>query len=62
MVERMSLAVAHRGPDDAGLWAEGEAAIAHRRIALSVHGRAQPVVDAERALVLDGRIYELGAL
>lgn len=62
LVERMSLAVAHRGPDDAGLWAEGEAAIAHRRIALTVHGRAQPVVDAERALVLDGRIYELGAL
>ncbi|MCB9744093.1 MAG: asparagine synthase (glutamine-hydrolyzing) [Alphaproteobacteria bacterium] len=62
LAEAMSAAVAHRGPDDAGLWAEGPACLVQRRMALTLAGRRQPIHSERFVLTLDGRIYELGAL
>jgi len=59
MRERM----AHRGPDDAGLWrsSDGRCALAHRRLSIiDLSPRAaQPMVDPEAqvALVFNGEIY-----
>jgi asparagine synthase (glutamine-hydrolysing) len=58
----MSEAVAHRGPDDSGTWAEGPAVLTQRRMRLSEAGRRQPIAANPLTLVLDGRIYDLGAL
>ncbi|MCB9763567.1 MAG: asparagine synthase (glutamine-hydrolyzing) [Alphaproteobacteria bacterium] len=58
----MSAAVAHRGPDDSGTWAEGPAVLVQRRMALTHAGRRQPIAATPYTLVLDGRVYELGAL
>lgn len=62
-VERMSLALRHRGPDGAGIWAAetSEVVLGHRRLAildLSEAG-AQPMVDAESgcAITFNGEIY-----
>ncbi|WP_281287986.1 asparagine synthase (glutamine-hydrolyzing) [Humibacillus xanthopallidus] len=61
---RMSLAVAHRGPDDAGTWVDPEAGVAlgHRRLSivdLSAAGH-QPMTSADGrwVLVLNGEIYD----
>lgn len=62
LLEAMSEAVAHRGPDDAGLWAEGPAGLVQRRMALTRTGRRQPITQAPHTLVLDGRIYEGASL
>lgn len=61
-IQAMSVAVAHRGPDDAGVWSQGPAAMAQRRMALTHAGRRQPIEDDPLTLVLDGRVYELSAL
>ncbi|MFL6721077.1 MAG: asparagine synthase (glutamine-hydrolyzing) [Sphingomonas sp.] len=62
-VERMTLAVAHRGPDDAGLWIDSDAGIGlgHRRLAvvdLSPAGH-QPMhsADGRFVLICNGEIY-----
>jgi len=62
-VERISLALRHRGPDGAGLWAaeSSEVVLGHRRLAildLSDAG-AQPMVDAASGCVItfNGEIY-----
>lgn len=63
IVERMALALRHRGPDSNGVWIDAEKGIAfgHRRLAildLSEHG-AQPMVSASGRYVLtfNGEIY-----
>lgn len=63
LVERMSEAQSHRGPDGSGLWRSraGEVVFAHRRLAildLSEAG-AQPMIDAESgcAITFNGEIY-----
>ncbi len=60
-VARMSGAVASRGPDGAGLWASGGAALGHRRLAIIDLSRRgdQPMVDPELGLtvVFNGCIY-----
>ncbi|MBP6627083.1 MAG: asparagine synthase (glutamine-hydrolyzing) [Arenimonas sp.] len=65
---RMGAAIAHRGPDDAGAWAEPEAGLvlAHRRLSildLSPEGH-QPMVSADGRWVVafNGEIYNHGAL
>jgi asparagine synthase (glutamine-hydrolysing) len=60
-VERMAATMGDRGPDGAGAWAQGQVALAHRRlkvIDLSSAGD-QPMVDAELGLtiVFNGCIY-----
>lgn len=62
LARAMSAAVAHRGPDDSGTWAQGPAVLVQRRLALSNAGRRQPIATTPYTLVLDGRIYALGAL
>jgi len=67
-VERISLALRHRGPDGAGLWAAESSAVVlgHRRLAildLSEAG-AQPMVDAASGCVItfNGEIYNFKEL
>jgi asparagine synthase (glutamine-hydrolysing) len=60
-VERMAATMADRGPDSAGSWADGQLAVAHRRlnvIDLSSMGD-QPMVDYENGatIVFNGCIY-----
>ncbi len=60
-VARMSGTMDDRGPDGAGLWAQGPLALGHRRlkiIDLSEHA-SQPMVDAELGLAIafNGCIY-----
>ncbi|HET9986311.1 MAG TPA: asparagine synthase (glutamine-hydrolyzing) [Longimicrobiales bacterium] len=63
LVERMSARLAHRGPDDHGVWADAEAgiALAFRRLAiidLSAHGH-QPMASASGrfVMVFNGEVY-----
>ena len=63
-LDRMSDAVAHRGPDDAGRWLDAEVGVglAHRRLSivdLSPAGH-QPMVSADGrwVLVLNGEVYD----
>ena len=59
IVRAMVDTVGHRGPDGSGEWAGEHAVLAHRRrAAIDRAGGAQPVVLAERAvLLLDGMIH-----
>ena len=60
-VERMSAALARRGPDDQGLHLRGPVALGHRRLAIiDLTARShQPMVDPDLglALVFNGTIY-----
>jgi asparagine synthase (glutamine-hydrolysing) len=63
VLEQMTNAVAHRGPDDVGLWIDGDAGVGlgHRRLAivdLSPAGH-QPMLSADGRFVLtfNGEIY-----
>ena len=60
-LDRMNAAMAHRGPDDAGLHADGPVGLAFRRLAildLSPEGH-QPMLtpDGRHAIVFNGEIY-----
>ncbi|WP_329239559.1 asparagine synthase (glutamine-hydrolyzing) (plasmid) [Streptomyces sp. NBC_00111] len=63
-VEAMAAVLAHRGPDGRGIWAEGHAALAHRRLALLdvTESGAQPAVHTTESgatvavLTLDGAL------
>jgi asparagine synthase (glutamine-hydrolysing) len=62
-VARMTAALAHRGPDDEGVWAEpgGRVSLGNRRLAIIDRSAAghQPMVDASGrvALTFNGMIY-----
>jgi asparagine synthase (glutamine-hydrolysing) len=61
LVARMTERLASRGPDGAGVWASGSAALGHRRLAIIDLSRRgdQPMVDPELGLtiVFNGCIY-----
>ena len=52
-VEAMTAALAHRGPDGAGLWEAPGACLGHRRLAvIDAAGGAQPMVDEPGAVAV----------
>lgn len=66
LVRKMNRALAHRGPDDEGTWAEGPVVLGHRRLSiidLSTAGH-QPMhsPDGRYVLVFNGEIYNYRAL
>jgi asparagine synthase (glutamine-hydrolysing) len=68
LLERMNAAMAHRGPDDAGVFVDEEQGVglAHRRLSiidLSARGH-QPMWDSTRtvAIVYNGEIYNFAEL
>lgn len=68
VLERMTVAVRHRGPDDQGVWLDPDAAIAlgHRRLSiidLSSHGH-QPMQSASGRFILiyNGEIYNFSEI
>src|SRR5215207_5915198 len=60
-VRRVSESQSRRGPDGAGFWSDGWAALAHRRLTIIdlSDAAAQPMIDQQRslALVFNGCIY-----
>ena len=60
-IDRMNAALAHRGPDDAGVYSDGRATLGHRRLSvidLSDAGH-QPMTSADGrfVIVFNGEIY-----
>jgi asparagine synthase (glutamine-hydrolysing) len=62
----MATALAHRGPDDAGLWSAGAVAFSHRRLAIRDLGPGghQPMSDPSGRITItyNGEIYNDAAL
>jgi asparagine synthase (glutamine-hydrolysing) len=59
-IERMTNIIAHRGPDGAGFFVDGHAALGHRRLAIiDVAAGQQPigVADGQVQIVFNGEIY-----
>ncbi|MGZ3255958.1 MAG: XrtA/PEP-CTERM system amidotransferase [Croceibacterium sp.] len=59
-VERMSNALAHRGPDGSGVWTAPGVGLGHRRLSIiDVAGSPQPMhsADGRAVLVYNGEIY-----
>ncbi len=64
-VKRMRDALAHRGPDGAGCWTDGQAALGHRRLAIvDVAGGHQPMTNEDGTvwITFNGEIYNHAAL
>lgn len=64
-VLEMNRLQAHRGPDDQGVFREGEVALAMRRLSIvDLHEGHQPMIDAERGrvVVFNGEIFNAPAL
>ena len=60
VLERMTRAIAHRGPDGSGYFVDGEAALGHRRLSIiDIEGGAQPIANEDDTLqvVFNGEIY-----
>lgn len=61
LLQRMTDAIAHRGPDDEGHWIEDNVGLGHRRLAIidtSPDGH-QPMISADHRFVLsyNGEVY-----
>jgi asparagine synthase (glutamine-hydrolysing) len=60
MVRKMTDRLAHRGPDDHGLWHEDGVALGHRRLSvIDLTGSRQPMLDptGRYVIVFNGEIY-----
>lgn len=60
LLERMTLAMSHRGPDGQGLFRQGPVGLGHRRLSIiDVEGGAQPISNEDGAIqvVFNGEIY-----
>ncbi|MDX2067878.1 MAG: asparagine synthase (glutamine-hydrolyzing) [Haliscomenobacter sp.] len=61
LVQQMNQTLAHRGPDDAGIWHEGPITLGHRRLSIIdlSSGGHQPMFSADERYVLtfNGEIY-----
>lgn len=61
LVEQMTNLIAYRGPDDAGLYEDGEVRLGHRRLSILDLSEAghQPMLseDGELAITFNGEIY-----
>jgi len=60
VIERMTGALAHRGPDDAGYFLDGPVGLGHRRLSIiDLSGGKQPIFNEDRsaAIVFNGEIY-----
>src|SRR5215475_1439739 len=65
LVERMTNAQAHRGPDDSGCFVEGNAGLGHRRLSIiDLSGGKQPIFneDGSVVVVFNGEIYNYSDL
>jgi asparagine synthase (glutamine-hydrolysing) len=66
LVAAMTDALKHRGPDAAGFWSNGPAALGHRRLSIIdlSHRADQPMADAagRYQLIFNGEIYNYRAL
>ncbi len=64
-VKRMTDAIAHRGPDGAGVWTAPGVGLGHRRLSIiDLEGGAQPMQSQDAALTLtfNGEIYNFREL
>ena len=60
VLERMRDVIAHRGPDDAGLYVEGNVGLGHRRLSIvDVAAGQQPMTNEDGSLriIFNGEIY-----
>ncbi len=60
LVERMTSAIQHRGPDGSGFFISGEVGLGHRRLSIiDLGGGAQPISNEDNSLfvVFNGEIY-----
>ncbi len=65
LLQRMTAALAHRGPDGEGFHLDGPAGLGHRRLSIiDVGGGKQPIFNEDRtqAIVFNGEIYNFGPL
>ncbi len=60
LLDRMTAALAHRGPDDAGYFRSDHVSLGHRRLSIiDVAGGQQPIVNeaSDVVVILNGEIY-----
>jgi asparagine synthase (glutamine-hydrolysing) len=58
VLKRLTDAIAHRGPDADGFWADDTASLGHRRLAIiDLSGSPQPMVHGDLVIVFNGEIY-----
>ena len=60
IVERMTAALAHRGPDGDGFYCAGPAALGHRRLSIiDLTGGAQPMANEDGTIwvTYNGELY-----
>jgi asparagine synthase (glutamine-hydrolysing) len=65
LIERMTSALAHRGPDDHGYFIDSNVGLGHRRLSIiDLSGGKQPIFNEDRSIVVvfNGEIYNYADL